>query len=462
MHQNADNSSPVGEDIKDFTSAKGSPDSTPDNGGATPTHDRSIDGQPDREAGHNPSTNNDEYTYPEGGLGAWLTVFGAWCGLAGGLGLLNTVATLQNYVSTHQLAQYPESTVGWIFSIQAFIVFFCGIQIGPAFDAYGPRVLVFTGSVLLVVAMMLLGILSGVGSSLLVTPPLASVGHFFNRRRAFATGLAMTGPALGGVIFPLVFRAVYPALGYAWACRVLGFIILFLLIFANIFLRSRLPRSKPSVKDVLPDFTIYLDGDGALALCGAGLFFMELGLFIPLAYITSYCIANGVSNEFSYQILSILNAASVIGRGVPGLLADRVGRYNTNAVMLACCSLTNFVIWLPITLMKPAPSSSTIKGVMIFYAVAFGLFSGSNLSLIGPCIGQLCETKHYGRYFATVYVFTSIAALIGIPIAGQLVDVAGGRYWGLIVFTGASYMASAICMGIVRIIRVGKSAKAIF
>ena len=174
-------------------------------------------------------------------------------------------------------------------------------------------------------------VLNGLGGSLLLTPPLASIGHFFNRRRAFATGVAMSGPSMGGVIFPLVFRAVYPEAGFAWACRALGFIMAFLLLFANLFIRSRLPRRKVTMKDVMPTIQILWEGDGCLGLCTLGLFLMELGLFIPLAYLTSYCIDNGMNESFSYNILAILNAASVFGRALPGLVADRLGRYNTNA-----------------------------------------------------------------------------------------------------------------------------------
>ncbi|KAK3048990.1 hypothetical protein LTR09_009644 [Extremus antarcticus] len=418
---------------------------------------------------------SDDDTYPEGGLAAWLTVFGAWCTMTGGLGLLNSVASLQNYLSENQLSDYPESTIAWIFSLQVFIAFFCGIQVGPAFDAFGPRFLVLAGSVLLVVAMLILGectqywhflldygILSGLGTSLLISPPLAAIGHFFDRKRAFATGIAMSGSSVGGIIFPLVFRATYPRYGFAWACRILAFIIAFLLVFANIFLRARLPPRKPKLRDILPDFKIFLDGDGSLAICTAALFLMELALFIPLAYITSFCISVGLDRSFSYQILAILNGASVIGRTVPGLVADKIGRYNANMIMLAFCAVTNLAVWLPIAVISPPPSNATLKGVIILYAILFGICSGSNLSLIGPCIGQLCETKHYGRYFTTSYVFCSFAGLIGIPIAGAIVDSTGGRYWGLTIFVGLVYALSSLGMATVRLIKVGSKLRAIF
>ena len=91
-----------------------------------------------------------EATYPEGGLRAWLVVLGSFSGMLACFGLMNTVGVLEAYVSTHQLAGYDPSAVGWLFSIYIFFSFFCGLQIGPIFDAKGPRMLVFLGSIFLV------------------------------------------------------------------------------------------------------------------------------------------------------------------------------------------------------------------------------------------------------------------------------------------------------------------------
>lgn len=92
--------------------------------------------------------------YPEGGLKAWSVVFGSFSGMTASFGVLNSVGTFQAYLSTHQLAQQSPSSIGWIFSILAFLTFFCGVQIGPVFDAKGPRWLVAAGSFLLFAGMM--------------------------------------------------------------------------------------------------------------------------------------------------------------------------------------------------------------------------------------------------------------------------------------------------------------------
>lgn len=421
------------------------------------------------------STGAIEWAYPEGGLEAWLTVLGGWGAQVGGLGIVNTIGPLQSYIAQHQLRDHSPTSVAWIFSTYALLLFFCSLQVGPLFDAYGPRVLVLVGSACVVVSMMLLGectqywhfmldfsVLSGIGSSMLLTPSLAAIGHFFDKRRGFATGIAMTGPSIGGVMFPLIFRAAYPDLGFAWATRILGFTLICFFVIANYFLKARLPPQarKVTLRSILPDFKIFLDGDGSLALATAGLFLMELGLFIPIGYLTSYCISQGISEAFSYNIIAILNASSVPGRFLPGFVADKIGRYNTMTFFLLLCSLVNFCIWLPASTIST--SASTTKALAILFSITFGFTSGSNLGLIGPVLGQLCNTSDYGRYFATSYTFVSFATLIGLPIGGALVAATGGRYWGLAIFTGLAYAGSAMCMGTVRVIKVGRRTKGIF
>lgn len=112
------------------------------------------------------SDTEDEYTYPEGGLQAWLVVFGSWCGMFCSFGIANSTGSFQAYLATNQLAAYSDSQIGWIFSLYSFIMFIGGIYIGPAFDVYGPRYLVLPGTILLVLSVFLFGECTGKLSSL--------------------------------------------------------------------------------------------------------------------------------------------------------------------------------------------------------------------------------------------------------------------------------------------------------
>jgi MFS family permease len=403
-------------------------------------------------------------TYPEGGQEAWLCVCGSFCGLASALGLMNSIGVYQAHLSTHQLHGQTESAIGWIFGIYAFLSFFCGIQIGPIFDAKGPRWLVFAGSVLIMATYLLLGvcskywhflivfgILGGTGTSLVFTPAIAAVGHFFLRKRGQCTGLAAVGGSLGGIIYPLSLQALFPKIGFAWSTRVIALVNLVLLIVANLCIKSRLPPHRATKESILPDIRIFRDP--VFALTTLGVFFIEWGLFVPLSYLTSYALAHGVSNSFSYQVIAILNVGSCLGRYFPGLVADKVGRFNAMIVTVFLCLVATLALWLP---------AGESIAMIVVYAIVFGFASGSGISLTPVCVGQLCKVENYGRYYATCYTVVSFGSLTGIPIAGQLISACNGEYWGLILFTGGAYAVSNFAFVAARILGAGWNPKKIF
>ncbi|KAI0124763.1 major facilitator superfamily domain-containing protein [Xylariales sp. AK1849] len=388
------------------------------------------------EAGSRARTLLGDETYPEGGKEAWLVVFGAFCGLFASLGLMNTLAIFQSYLSKHQLLGYSEGTVGWIFSLYTFLSFAFGVYVGPLFDKYGPKWLLLPGGLGTVLAVMLMsictqywhflltfGVLNGIASSLLFTPCLAAVGHFFRERRGMATGIASTGGGVGGVVFPLMLRSLFEEVGWAWAIRILGFVCLFLGVLCNLLVRKRLPPASNASSH--PDFRIFKEK--AMLLTTAAVFLLEFGLFIPLAYISSYAIAQGFDEDFSSTIVTILNAASVFGRFLPGYWADKIGPFNSNIISVFITVIACFAVWLPV--------GHTLPGIIVF-VILFGFATGNNISITPVCVGRLCQTQHYGRYYSTCYTVVSAACLIGIPIGGNIVAATGGSYLGLIVLTG--------------------------
>ncbi|KAJ6187373.1 hypothetical protein N7519_002281 [Penicillium mononematosum] len=361
------------------------------------------------------TTDAEGNTYPEGGLEAWLVVLGSFLGLFGSLGLVNTIGTFQAYIQTHQLKEYSSGSNGWIFGMFAFLTFFCGVQVGPIFDARGPRLLVFAGSVFQMAMIILLGFCTEYWHFMLVIGVLGGVG---------ATSS--------------------PKIGWAWATRVVALICLIVLSIANLLIRSRLPQKPFSKENVLPDFRIFRDP--RFALTTASVFFIEWGLFVPISYISSYALDHGFPTKFSYQIIAILNAGSSFGRWLPGFFADFLGRFNTLIATVALCVLCNACLWLPAGDSLP---------LLVVYAALFGFSSGSNISLTPVCVGQLCKTENYGRYYATAYTIVSFGTLTGIPIAGEILARCNGSYWGLITFTVCCYAAGLACCTAVKVIQVG-------
>lgn len=243
---------------------------------------------------------------------------------------------------------------------------------------------------------------------------------------------------------PLLIQNLIDKVGWGWSIRILGFFCLFLLTIANLLVKKRLPPAKNASPH--PDFRILKEKP--FLLLTLGVFFLEFGIFIPLAYISSYALANGFSEDFSFQILPILNAASVLGRALPGWWADKIGHFNTNMISMCVTVFACYVVWWPF--------GHTTPGLIIF-ALMFGFSTGNNISITPVCVGKLCHTQHYGRYYATCYTVVSIAVLLSLPIAGVVVDAAGGAYWGLIVFTGLTQVLALVALYAAKVASVGWS-----
>lgn len=195
---------------------------------------------------------------------------------------------------------------------------------------------------------------------------------------------------------------------------------------------------------------------------------MEWGLFAPISYVTAYALStNGaVTTSFAYQIIAILNAFSVLGRWLPGYFADKIGRYNCMLAALILCMLSALGLWLPAAVLSSRPdheaNNNTIFGLLVTFCILFGFGSGSNISLTPVCVGMLCDTEEYGRYYATCYTMVAIGTLTGIPIAGALIEACDGAYWGVALFTGACYVVSFAAYAAVRVMKVGTGFKAVY
>ncbi|KAI1302659.1 major facilitator superfamily domain-containing protein [Xylaria venustula] len=403
-------------------------------------------------------TDDEAASYPEGGTEAWLVVLGAWCAMISSMGLLNTLAILQAWVSENELPGLPDSTVGWIFSTYAFFLYFAGAQtgkpnpsVGPIFDAYPVRLLVIPGSIGIVASLFFFkfyqyllsfGVLGGLSASLLFNPSISAVSHWFYRRRALATGVACTAGGIGGVVFPLIILYAAPRLGFGWALRIVGFICIGSGITACCLLRKRMPPNKKAGASV----DLKSLSEPKFASTALATFLIEFAVFIPYTYICSYAVHAGLDRHTAYLLNALLNVGAVPGRALPGYIADRFGSFNTMCVTATACVATILALWY---------TAGTNPAQVISFAPLFGFWSGAAISLTPVCIGQVCRTEDYGKRSGTAFFLASFGALGGIPIAGAILESNHGSYHGLIIFAGILYLAALIAFIVARTLSCG-------
>ncbi|RYP74989.1 hypothetical protein DL771_002637 [Monosporascus sp. 5C6A] len=368
----------------------------------------------------------------DGGLRAWLTVLGSTAAVTASFGVINSIGTFQSYLASHQLRTFTERDVGWIPAVNIFLCLFLGVQFGPLFDHYGPRLIMASASVVYFAGMLGMsfldcgdqspplsasssaastpvpwyldtgdptnggctaagrtyallmltwGVLCGAAAAALQTTSLAVTAHWFDRRRGLAAGIVYAGSSAGGVAFPLLMRETLPTLGWGWSVRIVAFIVMGLLAVANVCIRGR-HRELRSI--AATNGTLWKDGKTSVLdlSCFRDMRFLWLTLGIAMfefvvsaavGMLPSWAKSSGFDQENAFAFLAVYNAGSLVGRIVAGIVSDRLGALNTVMGVLVMSISIIYGLWIPVT----------TERLPLFYifAVTFGTTTGSIMSM---------------------------------------------------------------------------------
>ncbi|KAH7075320.1 major facilitator superfamily domain-containing protein [Paraphoma chrysanthemicola] len=394
---------------------------------------------------------------PDGGLAAWLVVFGAWCTSFCSFGWNNSIGTFQEYYQTDLLRQYSPGTISWIPSLQIFFMFAMGPIVGRLYDRYGPRYLIIVGSFLHVFGLMMVsisteyyqimlsqGVCSAIGVSLIFQPALNAIAGWFDKKRGMAYGILSTGSSIGGIVFPIMSSRLIPSVGYGWTMRISGFLILFLLILASLTVKSRFPPNRQVIarKQLVAPFY-----EPEFLALNTGLCLFTFGMFIPINYFVVEATSSGMSPDLAHYLVAIFNAASLFGRLLTGFLADRIGKYNVFSLAAFATGTSTLALWLP--------SGKNTDAAHVAYSILYGFFSGAYVSLIAGLVAQISPMKEIGFRTGLVFFVNSIGALTTSPIAGAILDRENGGWTGVKVFSGVFCIAGTVFVFATRIYKVG-------
>lgn len=262
--------------------------------------------------------------------------------------------------------------------------------------------------------MLVQGVLMGSAVAFLQFPAFAVVAQYFDKKRAAALGLMVSGSSIGGVVFPIVLSKLLNSsnIGFGWSMRIIGFMMLPFMLFACFVIRPRVPPRKTTlfIKEAwkMPKYVLLV----------TALFFMMMGMWTPVFYIPTYAVSRGMGTALAANLLAIINGSSTLGRILPGILADRLGRLN----MFAFAGISTGVMVFCIN----EPQSNA---AIIVYAAFFGFVSGTIISSASAAI-SLCtkDPRNIGTYMGMGMGLAAFAVLMGPPINGALIDKYGGFY----------------------------------
>ncbi|RSM20622.1 hypothetical protein CDV31_000600 [Fusarium ambrosium] len=387
---------------------------------------------------------------------AWVCVLGSFLCLTPTFGFMQSLGTVQSYLSLNQLKDYSEGEVGWISGMFLFLSLVFNLQVGPLFDVHGPNIIGPVGAVLYVAIfifmaecktywqfMLCLGVFGSIGAAMTMVVAVAIVGKLFIRRRGLAMGIALAGSSVGSVVFPIIFRYTFPDLGWKWSMRIMAFISAGLLIPGMLCfipfnkLHGITSDGQPRPKSSALNLAAFKSP--AFSFVTAGLFMLEFSIFSIAGLLPSISTRAGFTPEDGYTLLAIIGSTSTFGRIIPGLIGDRIGHFNVLLISMAFTILFMGVMFVPF--------GTTSAPVLYTWSGLWGFGSGSFLSITPVCMGKTCETKDYGRCYGTMNCVISFALLIALPTSGSMLDNMGaqalaGLLMAVVLMGGACYFAA--------------------
>lgn len=232
------------------------------------------------------------------------------------------------------------------------------------------------------------GVLLGISMALLACPMLALVGQHIKVKRGAAMGIVLGGSSLGGVVWPIVINELltHSDVGFPWTMRIVGFIMLPLLLISCLCCRpvptpvtvpspspSPSQQTEPKEPPARPKTDFSIMKTPTMLLSCLAFFIIYFGMFSPFFFTTSYAVEQGFSETLSFYTISIVNGASFFGRVLPGIIADKYGKFNC-CILAACFSGIIALCWT---------TATSVAGLVIFSAF-YGFTSGVSRLLLEP------------------------------------------------------------------------------
>jgi MFS family permease len=269
--------------------------------------------------------------------------------------------------------------------------------------------------------MLAQGVLMGSSVAFLQFPAFAIVAQYFDKKRAAAMGMVAAGSSIGGIVFPIILSHLLngSSVSFGWAMRIVAFIILPFMVLPCFMIRPRVPPRKT---------TIFIGDawrDRKYVLLIVGMFFMMMGMWMPVFFIPTYAVSRGMNSTLAANMLAIVNASSTFGRIIPGILADKFGRINLFGFAGIGTGIMCFCFNEP----------KTNAGIIV-YCVFFGFVSGTIISSASAAI-SLCtkDPRNLGTYMGMGMGLAAFAVLAGPPINGALIAKYGG-FTQVAIFSG--------------------------
>ncbi|XP_023341712.1 monocarboxylate transporter 12 isoform X2 [Eurytemora carolleeae] len=401
----------------------------------------------------------DPYAPPDGGWG-WVVMIASFiCNLVLD-GIAYTFGIFLIPLMEHFGVQKgPMSLVG---SVLAGTIQLVGPFVAVLVNKFGTRVVCIAGAVIsatgffastfatsVPVLMLLYSIVAGTGLGLMYVPAVVAVGYYFEKKRAFATGISVCGSGAGTFILAPLASLMLSYYGWEGATRILAGLCLQCAVCGAVM--RPLPRRKEKVEEEeekgepAPCFqsvvsSVFdrrlLTNIPFLLLLLANLF-STMGLYIPYMYLPSQAESKGIPAVDASFLISVVGICNTLGRILSGLLTD------------IPCVDPMVVTTLALTFGGLCPLLMALcveYWSFLIISVLFGTFLSAWVAVTSPVLVELLGLELLTSAFGTLTFVRGCAALLGPPLAGFIVDGTGDLDIAFYISSGLLVVSAVVSL----------------
>lgn len=353
---------------------------------------------------------------------------------------------------------WSTSQASLAFSISFGVDPIAMIIFGPKQDRSGPRMITFLGGILFGVGMILTsfvknlpmlylsyGVVLGFGIGTAYGCTTAVAVKWFPDKKGLAGGLTAAGFGSGALVFAPIAVKLIEKVGVLFTFRYLGIALLIIICGCALTL-SAPPKTEETSggtedkkpKEMLQTSTFWLLWVAYVFGCISGL--MIIGHASPIA-------AEHLHFDLAIatMIVSIVSLGNTFGRLFWGTVSDKIGRYNSVALMFITSCIGLLLLNFKFT------SIIGVVGIVLI-ALCFGGFLGIFPGITADNWGAKFNGSNYG-IMSTAF---GLASIVGPSIVSFVKESSGGEY-------GTAFIISIILnlIGIALILLLKKREKSV-
>ena len=339
---------------------------------------------------------------------------------------------------------WSRRDIGLAFSFMVVTVFLMSPLMGVLLDRYGARRCLLTGTLLFglflsslyllspdirhfYATFVLLG-LSGTATTAICYSRL--LVSWFEKRKGWALGLALTGTGVGAMIVPPLVQAIIQTAGWRGAYLALGALnlILVLPLLYKFVLNS--PAEKNTWPDGIPQETgsnekqqLHMRTGFTLGQCARqrvfwkiviGIFLVALAQTGPFVQLIPILRDVGLEEFAAATTASLLGVAVIIARLLCGYLMDRFFAPFVADVFLVA-PVFGFIAFA----LEPSIWTAVLVTVLL------GMAYGAEFDILGFFCSQYFGRLSFGKIYGILFAVYSLAVGVAAPLAGWSYDQSG-------------------------------------